>query len=271
MMSCVRQSSPIGCLISSVSQSWALLPAWRFQNKRRCQSPFGARSWFMSLRWPVLCSPLLVEARYPFLFSVSSFVQLIPFAAVFSPSSRGKIFSLPQKSDICNSVSPIQPSQYYVTYFLAKLVVFWKGSSHVTSKEKMGQYTFISPFTLCWDTNPIHAFFQMLWSKQWSSLKTDDGPKTILPDLGTGVPGGTVSPYRSVGGVTQDTIWHQVFVPHMIAIRITMHFIHSAFFFRQQCSSIICRPQQYVQSVSGRIRDHHRSLVRFYGNDTSGH
>ncbi|CAL4070031.1 unnamed protein product, partial [Meganyctiphanes norvegica] len=43
-----------------------------------------------------------------------------------------------------------------------------------------------------YNTDPLYT--NMLWSKQWSSLKADD-PKNLLPDLTTAVPGATGSPY----------------------------------------------------------------------------
>ncbi|KAK3870771.1 hypothetical protein Pcinc_024029 [Petrolisthes cinctipes] len=45
-------------------------------------------------------------------------------------------------------------------------------------------------------TDPLYT--NMLWSKQWSSLKGDDAAKTLLPDLGGGVSSGAASPYSSV-------------------------------------------------------------------------
>lgn len=49
-------------------------------------------------------------------------------------------------------------------------------------------------------TTSSHAILppllQMLWPKQWPTLKTEDAAKTLLPDLGGSVPSGAASPYR---------------------------------------------------------------------------
>ncbi|XP_071529030.1 uncharacterized protein [Panulirus ornatus] len=47
-----------------------------------------------------------------------------------------------------------------------------------------------------YNTDPLYT--SMLWSKQWSTLKTEDEAKTFLSELGGGVPGGAPSPYSSV-------------------------------------------------------------------------
>ncbi|XP_076041426.1 uncharacterized protein LOC143025523 isoform X2 [Oratosquilla oratoria] len=44
-----------------------------------------------------------------------------------------------------------------------------------------------------YNTDPLYS--NMLWSKQWSSLKSEDVSKSILPDLSGAVTGGTASPY----------------------------------------------------------------------------
>ncbi|XP_047736702.1 paired box protein Pax-2-B [Hyalella azteca] len=59
------------------------------------------------------------------------------------------------------------------------------GHSEEDLKRQRTQYT----------TDPLYT--NMLWSKQWSSLKSDDNSKAILPDLGSAVPG-AVSPYSAV-------------------------------------------------------------------------
>ncbi|XP_071529069.1 uncharacterized protein [Panulirus ornatus] len=46
-----------------------------------------------------------------------------------------------------------------------------------------------------YNTDPLYT--NMLWSKQWSTLKTEDAAKTFLPELG-GVSGCAASPYSSV-------------------------------------------------------------------------
>ncbi|XP_071528820.1 uncharacterized protein [Panulirus ornatus] len=46
-----------------------------------------------------------------------------------------------------------------------------------------------------YNSDPLYT--SMLWSKQWSTLKTEDSTKAFLPDLG-GVPGSGASPYSNI-------------------------------------------------------------------------
>ncbi|XP_064090514.1 paired box protein Pax-5-like isoform X8 [Macrobrachium nipponense] len=46
-----------------------------------------------------------------------------------------------------------------------------------------------------YNTDPLYT--NMIWSKQWPTLKNEDA-KTLLPDLGSSVAGGASSPYSSV-------------------------------------------------------------------------
>ncbi|KAF2364606.1 hypothetical protein FHG87_004633 [Trinorchestia longiramus] len=75
------------------------------------------------------------------------------------------------------------------------------GHSEEDLKRQRTQYT----------TDPLYT--NMLWSKQWTTLKTDDNSKALLPDLGTGVPG-AVSPYSAV----QSFVDHSGGFPPSVAV-----------------------------------------------------
>ncbi|XP_071528825.1 uncharacterized protein [Panulirus ornatus] len=63
-----------------------------------------------------------------------------------------------------------------------------------------------------YNTDPLYN--NMLWSKQWSTLKTEDETKTFLPELGGGYPGSAASPYSSV----QSFVDHSTTYPSAASI-----------------------------------------------------
>ncbi|XP_071529054.1 LOW QUALITY PROTEIN: uncharacterized protein [Panulirus ornatus] len=66
-----------------------------------------------------------------------------------------------------------------------------------------------------YNTDPLYT--NMLWSKQWSTLKTEDEAKTLLPELGGGAPGGSVSPYSNV----QSFVDHPTSYPSVSTASVT--------------------------------------------------
>ncbi|XP_071529063.1 paired box protein Pax-5-like isoform X7 [Panulirus ornatus] len=65
-----------------------------------------------------------------------------------------------------------------------------------------------------YNTDPLYT--NMLWSKQWSTLKTEDEAKAFLPELGGGVPSGAMSPYSCI----QSFVDHPTSYPSVSAASI---------------------------------------------------
>nr|XP_053627041.1 paired box protein Pax-8-like isoform X7 [Cherax quadricarinatus] len=87
-----------------------------------------------------------------------------------------------------------------------------------------------------YNTDPLYT--NMLWSKQWSTLKTEEAAKTLLPDLGGGVPGGAASPYSSV----QSFVDHTTSYPSVSAASISTDALYETMSMTQSNSNHIYSP-----------------------------
>ncbi|XP_069173304.1 paired box protein Pax-5-like isoform X3 [Procambarus clarkii] len=85
-----------------------------------------------------------------------------------------------------------------------------------------------------YNTDPIYT--NMLWPKQWSTLKTEEAAKTLLPDLG-GVPGGTASPYS-----VQSFVDHPTSYPSVSAASISTDALYETMSMTQSNSNHVYSP-----------------------------
>ncbi|KAK8751812.1 hypothetical protein OTU49_010414 [Cherax quadricarinatus] len=86
-----------------------------------------------------------------------------------------------------------------------------------------------------YNTDPLYT--NMLWSKQWSTLKTEEAAKTLLPDLGGGVPGGAASPYS-----VQSFVDHTTSYPSVSAASISTDALYETMSMTQSNSNHIYSP-----------------------------
>ncbi|XP_071529073.1 uncharacterized protein [Panulirus ornatus] len=87
-----------------------------------------------------------------------------------------------------------------------------------------------------YNADPLYT--NMLWSKQWSSLKSEDAAKTLLPELGGGIPGGTASPYSSV----QSFVDHSTSYPSVSASSISTDALYETMSVTQSNSNHVYSP-----------------------------
>nr|XP_045600972.1 paired box protein Pax-5-like [Procambarus clarkii] len=86
-----------------------------------------------------------------------------------------------------------------------------------------------------YNADPIYT--NMLWPKQWSTLKTEEAAKTLLPDLGGGVPGGTASPYS-----VQSFVDHPTSYPSVSAASISTDALYETMSMTQSNSNHVYSP-----------------------------
>ncbi|XP_050732040.1 paired box protein Pax-5-like isoform X13 [Eriocheir sinensis] len=87
-----------------------------------------------------------------------------------------------------------------------------------------------------YNTDPLYT--NMLWPKQWPSLKTEDAAKTLLPDLGGSVPSGAASPYSSV----QSFVDHPTSYPSVSAASISTDALYETMSMTQSNSNHVYSP-----------------------------
>ncbi|XP_071529050.1 uncharacterized protein [Panulirus ornatus] len=86
-----------------------------------------------------------------------------------------------------------------------------------------------------YNTDPLYT--NMLWSKQWSTPKIEDEVKTLLPELGGGVPGSTASPY----GV-QPFVEHPTSYPSVSAASLSTDALYETMSVTQSNNSHVYSP-----------------------------
>ncbi|XP_071528855.1 paired box protein Pax-2-A-like [Panulirus ornatus] len=87
-----------------------------------------------------------------------------------------------------------------------------------------------------YNTDPLYT--NMLWSKQWSTLKTEDEAKAFLPELGGGVPSAAMSPYSSI----QSFVDHPTSYPSVSASSIPTDALYETMSVTQSNNSHVYSP-----------------------------
>ncbi|XP_042206885.1 paired box protein Pax-2-B-like isoform X5 [Homarus americanus] len=85
--------------------------------------------------------------------------------------------------------------------------------------------------------NPDPLYTNMIWPKQWPTLKSEEAAKTLLPDLG-GVPGGAASPYSNV----QSFVDHPASYPSVSAASISTEALYETMSMTQSNSNHVYSP-----------------------------
>ncbi|XP_071529042.1 uncharacterized protein [Panulirus ornatus] len=96
-----------------------------------------------------------------------------------------------------------------------------------------------------YNTDPLYN--NMLWSKQWSTLKAEDEAKTFLPELGGGYPGNTGSLYSSV----QSFVDHPSSYPSVSTAPLTTDALYETMSVTQSNNNHVYSPPPPPTSVGG--------------------